>query len=162
MSACCRPDRIQSVLDQRVAECGVALCRTGRRLDFSLYRPPGAGWTRQRPGHIRPRERRLSGRTVGFGQQGNRVVEGDPLLNVIDDVKTVLGRSLQLGDKIKQFDASTGLFGNIPEFDSMAVVTVVTALEERFGIVIDDNEITAEVFDTVGSLSRFVEAKLGR
>ncbi|MFZ0692975.1 MAG: acyl carrier protein [Alphaproteobacteria bacterium] len=83
-------------------------------------------------------------------------------MNVIDDVKTVLGRSLQLGDKIKQFDASTGLFGNIPEFDSMAVVTVVTALEERFGIVIDDNEITAEVFDTVGSLSRFVEAKLGR
>ena len=83
-------------------------------------------------------------------------------MNVIDDVKTVLGRSLQLGDKVKQFDGSTGLFGNIPEFDSMAVVTVVTALEERFGIVIDDDEITAEVFDTVGSLSRFVEAKLGR
>ena len=83
-------------------------------------------------------------------------------MNVIDDVKTVLGRSLQLGDKAKQFDASTGLFGSIPEFDSMAVVTVVTALEERFGIVIEDDEITAEVFDTVGSLSRFVEAKLGR
>lgn len=83
-------------------------------------------------------------------------------MNVVDDVKTVLGRSLQLGDKTKQFDASTGLFGNIPEFDSMAVVTVVTALEERFGIVIEDDEITAEVFDTVGSLSRFVEAKLGR
>ena len=74
----------------------------------------------------------------------------------------MLGRSLQLGDKAKQFDASTGLFGNIPEFDSMAVVAVVTALEERFGIVIADDEITAEVFDTVGSLSRFVEAKLGR
>ena len=83
-------------------------------------------------------------------------------MNVIDDVKTVLGRSLQLGDKAKQFDASTGLFGSIPEFDSMAVVAVVTALEERFGIVIEDDEITAEVFDTVGSLSRFVEAKLGR
>ena len=83
-------------------------------------------------------------------------------MSVIDDVKTVLDRSLQLGDKAKQFDAATGLFGSIPEFDSMAVVTVVTALEERFGIVIEDDEITAQVFDTVGSLTRFVEAKLGR
>lgn len=122
----------------------------GGRTDKTVNRPIG------------PRERRRSGRTIAFGRQVNSVVEGDPPLNVIDDVKAVLGRSLQLGDKVKQFEASTGLFGSIPEFDSMAVVTVVTALEERFGIVIEDNEITAEVFDTVGSLSRFVEAKLGR
>ena len=79
---------------------------------------------------------------------------------VIDDVKKVLGQTLQLGDRVKRFDASTGLFGNIPEFDSMAVVTVVTALEERFDIAFDDDEITAQVFETVGSLSRFVEQKL--
>lgn len=82
-------------------------------------------------------------------------------MNTIEDVKTVLGRALQLGDKAKNFDAATGLFGNIPEFDSMAVVTVVTALEERFGIVVEDDEITADIFETVGSLSRFVEGKLG-
>jgi len=82
-------------------------------------------------------------------------------VNPIDDVKSVLDRTLQLGGKSKQFDAATGLFGNIPEFDSMAVVTVVAALEERFGITIEDDEITADIFETVGSLSRFVEGKLG-
>jgi acyl carrier protein len=81
-------------------------------------------------------------------------------VNTIEEVKIVLGRALQLGDKVKKFDAATGLFGNIPEFDSMAVVTVVAALEERFGIVVEDAEISAEIFDTVGSLSRFVEGKL--
>ena len=82
-------------------------------------------------------------------------------MTTIDDVKSVLDRTLQLGGKSKQFDAATGLFGNIPEFDSMAVVTVVAALEERFGIVIEDDEITADIFETVGSLSQFVEGKLG-
>ena len=79
---------------------------------------------------------------------------------VIDDVKRVLGDTLQLGSKINSFDASTGLFGSIPEFDSMAVVTVVTALEEQFDITVDDADITGEIFETVGSLTRFVEAKL--
>ena len=82
-------------------------------------------------------------------------------MSTIDDVKSILDRTLQLGGKSKQFDAATGLFGNIPEFDSMAVVTVVAALEERFGIVFEDDEITADIFETVGSLSRFVEGKLG-
>ncbi len=79
---------------------------------------------------------------------------------VVDDVKRVLGEALQLGDRISGFDESTGLFGSIPEFDSMAVVTVVTALEERFDIEVDDEEITAETFETLGSLTRFVENKL--
>lgn len=81
---------------------------------------------------------------------------------VLDEVKAVLGQALNIGNRVNQFDASTGLFGSIPEFDSMAVATVVTAIEERFAITIDDEEITAEVFETVGSLSRFVEEKLDR
>lgn len=81
-------------------------------------------------------------------------------MDKIEDLKKVLGQVLQLGDKVRQFDANTGLFGNIPEFDSMAVVAVVTALEEQFGIIVEDDDITTEVFETVGSLSRFVEAKL--
>jgi acyl carrier protein len=82
-------------------------------------------------------------------------------MNLTDDVKIVLRDTLQLGDRIDAFDASTPLFGSVPELDSMAVVSVVTALEERFDFVVDDDEITAEVFDTVGSLSHFVEQKLG-
>jgi acyl carrier protein len=78
----------------------------------------------------------------------------------IDDVKQVLGETLQLGDRANGFTADTPLFGAIAEFDSMAVVTVVTALEERFGIFIEDDEIEAEVFATVGSLAAFVDRKL--
>ena len=78
----------------------------------------------------------------------------------IDDVKRILGQTLQLGAKAQEFDASTGLFGSIPEFDSMAVVSVIGALEEHFGISIEDDEIDAEIFDTVGNLAQFVERKL--
>jgi acyl carrier protein len=78
----------------------------------------------------------------------------------LDDVKQVLGETLQLGDRTNGFTADTPLFGAIAEFDSMAVVTVVTALEERFGIFIEDDEIEAEVFATVGSLAAFVDRKL--
>jgi acyl carrier protein len=81
-------------------------------------------------------------------------------MSITDDVKMVLRDTLQLGDRINGFDASTPLFGSLPEFDSMAVVSVITALEERFDFVVDDDEITAEVFETVGTLSSFVEQKL--
>jgi acyl carrier protein len=83
-------------------------------------------------------------------------------VNIVDEVKAVVGRTLQLGSKVNQFDGGTGLFGSIPEFDSMAVVTVVAALEERFDIVVEDDDITAETFETVGSLAKFVEGKLAK
>ena len=79
---------------------------------------------------------------------------------VIDDVTEVLGETLQLGARTNDFTAETALFGAIPEFDSMAVVTVVTALEDRFGIFVEDDEIEVDVFATVGSLADFVTQKL--
>jgi acyl carrier protein len=53
------------------------------------------------------------------------------------------------------------LLGSIPELDSMAVATVLTSLEERFGISIDDDEIDGSTFATVGSLVAFIESKIG-
>ena len=79
---------------------------------------------------------------------------------VIDEVKQILGEVLQLGPRVESFTAETPLLGAIAEFDSMAVVTVVTALEERFDLFIEDDEIEAEVFTTIGSLSAFVSRKL--
>jgi len=79
---------------------------------------------------------------------------------VLDDVKSILGDVLQIGDRINELDESSGLIGVIPEFDSMAVVAVMTAIEEHYGIAIDDDEVTADTFETVGSLSTFVEEKL--
>jgi acyl carrier protein len=81
-------------------------------------------------------------------------------MRIIDTVKFVLRDTLQLGERVASFDAATPLFGSLPELDSMAVVSVVTALEERFGFEIEDDEITAETFETVGSLSAFVAGKL--
>jgi len=76
-------------------------------------------------------------------------------------VRTVLADSLQLGDRVRDFSESTRLLGDLPELDSMAVVTLLMALEEHFGFEVDDDEISADTFETLGSLTRFVEHKIG-
>lgn len=78
----------------------------------------------------------------------------------IEDVKRVLSDVLKLGPRADAFNERTPLFGSIPEFDSFAVVSVITAFEEQFGIVIEDDEINADVFESVGALTAFVERKL--
>jgi acyl carrier protein len=75
-------------------------------------------------------------------------------LAVLDDVLGLKGRAARFGD-----DAP--LLGAIPELDSMAVVSVLTTLENRFGFTIDDDEIDGAAFSTVGSLVRFVSGKRG-
>jgi acyl carrier protein len=57
-------------------------------------------------------------------------------------------------------NAGTELFGSLPELDSMAVVELIYALEERFAIEVDGEEVTEEVFETLGTLATFVEAKV--
>lgn len=79
---------------------------------------------------------------------------------MIDDVRTVVGSALQLGARAKTMESSTPLLGAIPELDSMAVVHLITALEEHFGISVDDDEIGAATFATLGTLTLFVEQKL--
>ncbi|MCC6531358.1 MAG: acyl carrier protein [Burkholderiales bacterium] len=78
----------------------------------------------------------------------------------LDEVRSVVGTVLQLGARTRQMNADTPLLGAVPELDSMAVVNVITALEERFGISIADDEIEGATFETLGSLARFVEQKL--
>ena len=64
-----------------------------------------------------------------------------------------------LGIEGRAVDASTPLLGGLPELDSMAVVELVAALEQRFDLTITDDEITGAVFETLGSLADFVAAK---
>jgi len=59
------------------------------------------------------------------------------------------------------FTADTGLFGHLPELDSMAVAGLLTEIEDRLGIVIEDDEVDGEMLETYGALLGFVEAKLG-
>jgi acyl carrier protein len=57
------------------------------------------------------------------------------------------------------FTADTGLFGHLPELDSMAVAGLLTELEDRLGIIIDDDEVDGELLESYGSLLAFAEAK---
>ena len=77
----------------------------------------------------------------------------------LNDVKNVLIDVLNLGPAGEKLDATSPLLGSLPELDSMAVVTLLGALEERFGIEVDDDDISASTFETLGSLATFVEQK---
>ncbi|MCK9542267.1 MAG: acyl carrier protein [Novosphingobium sp.] len=80
--------------------------------------------------------------------------ETDQLLRRI--LKDVLG--LQPG-QTDRFTADTGLFGHLPELDSMAVAGLLTEMEDRLEIVIEDDEIDGELLETYGALLAFAEAK---
>lgn len=62
-------------------------------------------------------------------------------------------------DRVAAFDADTGLFGHLPELDSMAVAGLLTEMEDRLDIVIEDDEIDGDLLETFGSLLAFAEAK---
>jgi acyl carrier protein len=79
---------------------------------------------------------------------------------LLDDVKMVLGNALQIGSRVQEMDAQARLLGAVPELDSIAVINLITALEERFGIKVEDDEVGASTFETVGSLTNFIERKL--
>ena len=75
------------------------------------------------------------------------------VLRLLDDVLSLEGRA-------QSFTRATALLGAVPELDSMAVVSLMTAMEEQMGISIDDDEVDGDVFATVGSLTDFLAAKL--
>jgi acyl carrier protein len=76
----------------------------------------------------------------------------------LDTVKLILGDSL--GVRTEHFGAESLLLGSVPELDSMAVISVIAALEDHFGIAVDDDDISARRFATVGSLTEFVQEML--
>lgn len=62
-------------------------------------------------------------------------------------------------ERVAAFDEATPLFGALPEFDSMAVAGLLTELEERLGILIEDHEVDADMMETFGALLSFARAK---
>jgi acyl carrier protein len=76
-------------------------------------------------------------------------------------LRTLLGDVLGIDAyRVSVFGAETPLFGALPELDSMAVATLLTEIEDRFGIVIDDDDVDGDTFETFGALTAFVEGKL--
>ncbi|HKX22721.1 MAG TPA: acyl carrier protein [Rhizorhapis sp.] len=75
-------------------------------------------------------------------------------------VRSVLHDVLGISeDRLTLFDETTPLFGALPELDSMAVAGLLTELEDRLGIVIEDEDVDGETFETLGSLIRFATDK---
>lgn len=81
-------------------------------------------------------------------------------MDLTHDVLQLLDDTLGLKGRTVQFTRATHLMGALPELDSMAVVGLLAALEERFGMVLADDEIDGQTFATVGSLVDFVQGQV--
>lgn len=89
-------------------------------------------------------------------QPVDRTIDVDSLMRAL--LRDVLGLSQ---DRVDAFDADTPLFGALPELDSMAVAGLLTEMEDRFDILIEDEDIDGDTFETLGSLVAFAQAKVG-
>ncbi|MEA2177504.1 MAG: acyl carrier protein [Solirubrobacteraceae bacterium] len=74
-------------------------------------------------------------------------------------VKDVVVTTLGVEERADAIHAETELLGSLPELDSMAVLMLVHDLEERFDIVVEDEDLSADVFATLRSLAAFVDRK---
>jgi len=74
-------------------------------------------------------------------------------------LKVLLNDVLHLGGRITSWDQDTPLLGSLPELDSLAVVSVISAIEQTFRFAIEDDEISADTLATLGSLTQFIERK---
>lgn len=82
-------------------------------------------------------------------------------MSIQQQVISILADTLQLNSNvIFSMNLETAIVGAIPEFDSIAVVSVITALESQYGFAVEDDEITADIFESVGALVGFVKRKL--
>ena len=73
--------------------------------------------------------------------------------------KDLLQQALHLESDITAFNETTPLLGNLVELDSIGVVNVISLIEEQLGCVVDDDEISTDVFETLGSLIDFMRGK---
>jgi acyl carrier protein len=77
-----------------------------------------------------------------------------------ENVKAVVVATLDIKDRADDLVPESQLLGSLPELDSIAVVELVVALQDRFGIEIEDDEVIGDVFETLGQLTAFIDAKV--
>lgn len=116
-----------------------------------------------------PKPRPHHARSLAFGpaptNSGSNQKEENPLVpeqasEIENTVRAVLRDVLGLSaERVAAFDAETPLFGALPELDSMAVAGVLTEIEDRLGILIEDDDIDGDTLATFGSLTRFAMGK---
>jgi acyl carrier protein len=87
-------------------------------------------------------------------------MRGETTLNHDEQLRAILRDVLGLSpERTLALEPDSGLFGHLPELDSMAVAGLLTEVEDRFGIVIDDDEVDGEMLETYGALLEFVRLK---
>jgi acyl carrier protein len=104
-------------------------------------------------------EKRAGNRGSGAptrAQKGTSVIDS----STFDVVKATVVETLELQDREATISPDTLLFGSMPELDSLALVDLITALEGRFGFEMDGEDISAAVFESVGSLAAHIEQRL--
>lgn len=74
---------------------------------------------------------------------------------------TIVRACLQLSET-ETLDRDTALMGSFPEFNSLTIVTMILQIEENTGCDIEDDEISADIFETIGTLTDFVEEKIAQ
>jgi acyl carrier protein len=147
-------------INKKLCHSAPATAGLGARLDagglrssprFGVRWWPGRAFSKAPPPRI---SRFLDGFVLGHGKEMNtQDMTQKNVLRVLDEVLSLGGRGLA-------FSRETPLLGAIPELDSMAVVTLLTTLEEQLGISVDDDDIDGDTFANVGTLVDFVSAKL--
>ena len=85
----------------------------------------------------------------------------DTVAASLPGVVEVLTRTLGIEDRAASITRETRLFGELPELDSLGVVELAAALEDRFDVVIDDEDFTGDVFESVGTLTDLIDARRG-
>jgi acyl carrier protein len=86
----------------------------------------------------------------------------DPTLSIEDQLRAILHDVLGIDSaRAAALDAGSPLFGAIPELDSMAVAGLLTEIEDRLHILIEDDEVGGEMLETFGGLADYVRSKRG-
>lgn len=128
-----------------------------------VRRGPRTGSRRRRFEGGRPGESARRSRRRGTRQRlASELLQntGTATLDIEQQLRTLVDDSLGLHGRAAGFTAATPLLGAVPELDSMGVVALIGALEDRLGIAVEDDEIDGSVFETWGNLLAFVRSKL--
>lgn len=82
---------------------------------------------------------------------------------VEEAIRSILSDLLGISkSQVAEMDEDTELFGAVPELDSMAVAGLLTEMEDRLDIMIDDDDVDGELFATFGNLVSFAKAKVNK
>jgi acyl carrier protein len=79
-------------------------------------------------------------------------------VSTLDEVRVLVADVLGITDRLDTLTETTALLGSMPELDSMAVAELIASIEEKFGFEVDEADLRADVFDTIGTLTDFVAA----